>query len=53
MMPGTEQVFSTVFGRFEYINSGKCWLQNALKIIFLSTVVIAMVPRSGGEASLF
>lgn len=53
MMPGTEQVFSTVYGRIEYINSGKCALQNALKIIFLRTAVIAMVPRSGGEAALF
>ena len=49
MMPGTEQMFSTVEGRIEYINSGKCVLQNALKIIFLSTAGVMVMPRSRGK----
>lgn len=48
MVPGTEQVFSTMYGRTECIDSGKWELKMCWEYT-LSTVVVAMVSRTGGE----
>lgn len=53
MEPGIEQVLSTLYGRIKCFDSCKQVLQNALKVIFLSTICVVMVSRNDREDFLF